>query len=728
MPRYYIIAMIMVLVGVAVLAKATYTMTADRAYWDSIHVRLLRDSVEWTPTRGNILSANGELLASSLPQYRIYIDFQAMHDTKTDTLWAEKEDSICIGLNRIFPETSVEEFRAHLNEGRKPYGDYNEKYKRNWPIVRRRISYSDFAETKKLPIFNLSSYRGGFHYETYNSRRRPYGQLASRTVGEMYGEKDSARSGLELYYDSVLRGEIGYFNRRKVGPSYLNIPIQEPVDGCDIISTIDINIQDLAERTLRDKLRELDAELGVVIVMEVKTGDVKAMTSLTRLKNGSYRETQNNAVSAMVEPGSVFKTASIMVALEDGYIDTLRRVETGGGVWGMYGRQMRDHNWRRGGYGTLTVPQVLQYSSNIGVSRLIDQYYHNQPEKFVEGIHKLGIGVEMDLPFFYDRKTGKPKKTNAWVRMPKKNSRGQYLNWSKTTLPWMSIGYESQVAPIYTVSFYNAIANKGRFMQPRFVKEIRKDGQVIKSFEPVCLSERICSKETIDQISAILESVVSVGLGKKAGSDKFRVAGKTGTAQVADENGTYKSARYWISFAGFFPYDNPQYSCIVCMKKHGQASGGGMCGPVFSKIAEGVMAQNIKYPVMQAKDQHSVVVPDVKAGNILAADYVLARLGFKTHGGWNGGNSAGAPVWGSASQHGNAIRLHQDKDLQASQNSKHPAKTVPDVIGMGARDAVFMLESCGLKTRVNGCGKVKSQSVSAGSPVRKGLRVVLELG
>lgn len=734
MMRYRIIAWVVLLLAVVIVGKAGYIMTVKRDYWSQVADRLKADSVPVDPVRGNILSGDYQLLASSLPEYKIYIDFRAMAESKTDTLWAEKEDSICRGLNQIFPSMSVEEFRKHLREGKEKESTDLQGNKhigsRHWPIWPKRVSYSVFAEVKQLPILRLSQYKSGFHFEEFNARTRPNGMLASRTIGEMYGAKDSAKCGIELYYDSLLRGEKGLINRRKVLSKYLDIMIKEPVDGADVVTTLDVNIQDLAEHAMVDELKEVGGELGVVIVMETKTGDIKALVNLSRLtdadgaiirdRNGDpiYREVKNNAVSDLVEPGSVFKTASILAALDEGKIDTTKQfnIDTQGGVYHMYGRDMRDHNWRRGGYGVLTVPQVLHYSSNIGVSRLIDRAYHNNPEDFVKKIHSMGLGIDFDLPF-----PGAQK--HAIIRTPKKNDRGQWLNWSDTALPWMSIGYETQIPPIFTVAFYNAIANNGRFMQPRFVKEVQKNGEVIKTYDPVCLIPQICkNKDALKKIQAILEGVVSRGLGKKAGSKSFKVAGKTGTAQIADQHGSYKSGvvRYWLSFCGYFPYENPQYTCIVCLRKTGlPASGGGMCGVVFHNIAEGIMAKQLKHNVSVARDSMSVLMPDVKTGNMLAADYVLSLLNVKTDNGWNGSYATGNPVWG---------RVVKEKNSVTIEKQGTPSMAfIPNVEGMGARDAVYLLESRGVKVTVQGRGKVKKQSIAPDTKIKKGMRINLEL-
>ena len=725
MPRYRVVAWVIVLFAVAIIAKAGYTYTAKRDYWTKISERLISDSVPVNPTRGNILSGDRQLLASSLPEYKLSIDFKTMRDTQTDTLWAEKEDSICRGLHEIFPTRSVEAFRDSLRKGMNM--QFSDKKgntwtgHRHWDIWPKRVSYFKYSMVKQLPIFRLSPYRGGFVAEEYNARTRPNGSLAARTIGEMFGAKDSARCGLELYFDTILRGEKGLINRRKVLNRYLDIMIKEPIDGADIVTTLDVNIQDLAEKSIIDELKEVNGELGVVIVMETKTGDIKALVNMTRVSDDDggykYKEVKNNAVSDLVEPGSVFKTASILAALDDGVIDTTSRynVDTGGGVYMMHGREMRDHNWRRGGYGTLTVPQVLHYSSNIGVSRLIDKAYHAHPEKFVEKIHSLGLGIDFDLPF-------PGAQTHAIIRTPKKNSHGQWLNWSETALPWMSIGYETQIPPIFTVAFYNAIANNGRFMQPRFVKEVRKQGELIKKYEPVCLIPHICKDKSLHMIQEILEGVVSKGLGKKAGSKSFRVAGKTGTAQIADQNGSYKSGtvRYWLSFCGYFPYDDPQYTCIVCLRKTGlPASGGGMCGVVFHNIAEGIMAKHLKHEAKVAKDSTSILIPDVKPGNMLAADYVLRALKVRTENGWNGSYATGNPVWGTVQKNKTDVAINRQQTPAMS--------VVPDVTGMGARDAVFLLESRGMKVTISGRGKVKSQSVKPNTKAHKGMRVILEM-
>ena len=707
-PRYSVIAIVMSLIALAVLGKTIYTMTAKRSYWMEVASLQKKDSVKVKPTRGNILSCDGQLMASSLPEFKVYMDFNALKEAGNDTAFVDSIAYISKGLNNIFPEKSASEFKKHLMEG-------FHKMSKHWPIWDERIDYNTFKEIQSLPIFHLSKFKSGFHWDEFNARRRPFGSLAQRTVGDMFGAKDTARCGLELSYDSILRGTDGIIHRRKVRNKFLNITDTPPIDGADIVTTIDVSMQDLAERALIDELKEVNGNVGVAIVMEVATGDVKAIVNMDKCEDGEYREVKNHAVSDLLEPGSVFKTASIMTILDDGLVDTTYTVETGGGVWNMYGRDMKDHNWRRGGYGTLTLPWTLKYSSNVGVSRIIDLHYHKNPEKFIEGIYRLGLATDFHIPI--------AGYSPAKIRMPHKNSHGQYDNWNATALPWMSIGYETQVPPISTLTFYNAIANGGKMMKPRFVKQIIKNGEVVYNNPPQVIKEHIAKESTIKEITRILTEVVSEGLGKKAGSDKFLVAGKTGTAQMSKGALGYKAGgtNYLLSFAGFFPADKPRYSCIVCIQKTGlPASGGGMSSVVFHHIAEGIMAQDLKLNVQDARDKESILIPSAKTGNLLATDYVLNMLGFNVINGWGGAYPFGNPIWGTIYQDGNKLIFKEEKINRVN--------LVPDVKGMGARDAVYLLEKHGIKTIVVGRGRVMEQSIAPNDKVQKGMKCTLRLG
>ena len=501
-------------------------------------------------------------MASSLPEYRIYMDFMSgekdekrrkKDQARRDSILTANMDSICIGLHKIFPDKSAAQFKAHLKKGRQAKS-------RNYLIYPKRISYIQYKEVKRLPVFCLNRYKGGFKELAYNQRKKPFGSLAARTLGDVYADTaKGARNGIELAFDTILKGRDGLTHRQKVMNKYLNIVDVPPVDGCDLISTIDVGMQDICEKALVDKLKELNAFVGVVVLMEVATGEVKAIVNMTKGKDGNYYEMRNNAISDMLEPGSTFKTASIMVALEDGKITPDYIVDTGNGQKPMHGRVMKDHNWHRGGYGTINTTKSLMVSSNIGVSRLIDDHYHDNPEKFVRGLHRVGIATPLDLDI---PGAGKPN-----IRIPNKD----LSNWSRTALAWMSIGYETQIPPINTLAFYNAIANNGVMVKPRFVKSIVKDGQVVEDIAPEILNPAIASPKAISEIQTILEKVVSEGLGKKAGSKQFHVSGKTGTAQVSQGKAGYTNGtrRYLVSFCGYFPSEAPKYSCIVAIQKPG---------------------------------------------------------------------------------------------------------------------------------------------------------------
>lgn len=710
--RFSAIVIGALLICVLIVWKALYTATVERETWERVAAVSVSDTLVMAPVRGNILSADGQLMASSLPDYKLYIDFLSgitykdslnsqgkrvsrKYDEKEvaekDSMWRANMDTICSGLARICPRLTEDEYRAHMMKG------LTEK-RRYWPVCKSVIlNYIQYNEILKLPVFNLKNrYQSGLSIEERNNRNKPFGSLAKRTLGEMFGAKDSARSGLELAYDSLLRGVPGKKHHKKVLSKYLDIIDQEPVDGYDLVSTIDVGMQDICESALRQKMQELSASMGVVVLMEVKTGNVKAIVNLQRYDDGNFYEARNYALASLMEPGSTFKTASIMVGIDDGYIKVTDWVETGGGVCNMYGALMKDHNWAtRGGYGTIDVPHVLMFSSNIGVSKLIDKYYHNQPEKFVEGLRRVGIGTPLGLPF---NGAADPR-----IRMPQKDRFGGYrqsTNWSATALPWMSIGYETQIPPISTVTFYNAIANNGKMVRPRFVTGIEKDGELVEEFPVEVIKEKICKSSTLKDMQTILQRVVcdKEGLGKKAGNPYFHVSGKTGTAQVSNGSG-YKGGKneHLVSFCGYYPSEDPKYTCIVAIRhSYYVASGGGQAGVVFSKIAQRVYSKDVTTNLKLAQDSTAVFVPDVKVGVDKSSDKVLATLGIQK------GNVEGNV-------------------------KKYDEMSVPDVIGMGARDAVYELASRGLKVRSKGRGVVRKQSIDAGKKLEPGQTILIEL-
>ena len=404
-----------------------------------------------------------------------------------------------------------------------------------------------------------------------------------------------------------------------------------------------------------------------------------------------------------------------MVALEDGVCDTAKTIPTGNGQWHVYGRDMKDSNWRQGGHGTISLGEAMEFSSNIGISYVIDKYYHNNPEKFVRGIYRTGINdPNIRIPIVGH---ATPK-----IRIPKRLPNGQWRNWSKTALMWMSIGYETQIPPIYTLAFYNAIANGGRMMQPRFVKAAVMNGDTIAEFPPEVVKgrEQIASEKTIKIIQDLLRRVVVKGTGKKANTPNFYICGKTGTAMIA-RNGSYSGMpNHLLSFAGWFgTKEQPLYSCIVCIQKAGMPAFGWMSAETFRDIAEGVMAKYVKYDISDARDSSSIPIPDVKTGNILSADYVLSKLGISTHTNFVSNFSNPKPIWGMAERRKGSVMLRKKNDTDH--------RYMPNVIGMGARDAVYLIEKRGVKCRLKGRGKVTEQSLEAGHFIKKGQVCVLTL-
>ena len=669
MTRFFLIVVLFATVGVCIVLKAAIIMFKERGYWNEVADRFVKENVLVDPNRGNILSTDGKLLASSLPEYSLYMDFmvsdpdenrKAKEQAKKDSLFKSHLDEICEGLHRIFPDRSAAAFKQHLQNGR----NRKSRYYRIYP---RRVSYIQYKEVQKLPFFNLGKNRSGLQGVASNNRKRPFGSLAQRTIGDVYADTAlGAKNGIELAFDTLLKGKKGVTHRQKVMNKYLNITDIEPIDGADIISTIDVDMQDICEKALVDKLYELNAMVGVAVLMEVKTGEVKAIVNMSKGNDGKYYEMRNNAISDMMEPGSTFKTASIMVALEDGKIEPDTQVDTGNGVKMMHGRPMKDHNWNRGGYGVIDVTRILEVSSNVGVSSIIDQYYYDNPQKFVDGLKRLGITEPLHLQIAGE---GKPN-----IKGPKERY------FAKTTLPWMSIGYETQIPPLNILTFYNAIANDGVMVRPKFVKAAVKDGQIIQEYPTEVIREKIASESTLEKIRTILEKVVSQGLAKPAGSKQFAVAGKTGTAQISQGAAGYTAGgrKYLVSFCGYFPADAPKYSLIVSIQKPGlPASGGLMAGSVFSKIAERVFAKNLSYELKNAIDSTTVVIPDVKSGDLAETSYVLGKLNVPTEG------KTSKTSWGRVEEDSVGVKLEQ-QSLKTG--------IMPNVVGMGAKDAVYLLE------------------------------------
>ena len=688
-----------------VLGKTAYIMFVEHDYWMTVSLRYEKKLKPLPATRGNILSADGQVLATSLPEYRLFLDpmswepdsaRRAKDQVVRDSILNTKLDSMLTGVKRIIPDFEVERTREAILKGRK-------KCSHSISLYPKRVTYIQLTELKKLPLLNLPLGKSGFYTEEYRRRKNPYGRLAIRTIGSLRSENDEPLNGLELAFDSLLSGKPGTYHKLKVANRYITQIDTPSVDGCDLVTTIDVGMQDLTEKVLGDQLRSIGARAGMCILMEVQTGNVKAISSLSRLENGGYAEIDPRAVTNMMEPGSVFKPMSFMVAMEDGKIDMNTTCNTGNGIREMYGRKMRDSDWRKGGNGVLTVPEIIKKSSNVGVSTLIDNAYASNPDQFVAGLQRIGIMEDLHIPI--------PGYKKPRIRYRKDNPD----RWYGTTLPWMSIGYETQVPPISTLTFYNGVANGGRLVAPRFVTEARRGDEVVQEFPTVVLREKMCKPEVLRNIQICLEGVVgkNTGTGKLAYSKYFSVAGKTGTAQIWSKGGF--ASNYLVSFAGYFPADRPRYSMIVCIEKGAPAYGGIHCCPVFKKIAEGVMAKNHKTNYEAAIDTTALrtAPPMMQSGNLVALSEVLKELKLPHR---NNYHTSEGLAWGQPLNQGSLLL-----------NNESTQKGLPSVIGYGLRDAVYRLERMGVKVKVSGFGRVVAQSFPPGTPVKAGMVVQIQL-
>ena len=688
-----------------VLGKTAYIMFVEHDYWMTVSLRYEKKLKPLPATRGNILSADGQVLATSLPEYRLFLDpmswepdsaRRAKDQVVRDSILNTKLDSMLTGVKRIIPDFEVERTREAILKGRK-------KCSHSISLYPKRVTYIQLTELKKLPLLNLPLGKSGFYTEEYRRRKNPYGRLAIRTIGSLRSENDEPLNGLELAFDSLLSGKPGTYHKLKVANRYITQIDTPSVDGCDLVTTIDVGMQDLTEKVLGDQLRSIGARAGMCILMEVQTGNIKAISSLSRLENGGYAEIDPRAVTNMMEPGSVFKPMSFMVAMEDGKIDMNTTCNTGNGIREMYGRKMRDSDWRKGGNGVLTVPEIIKKSSNVGVSTLIDNAYASNPDQFVAGLQRIGIMEDLHIPI--------PGYKKPRIRYRKDNPD----RWYGTTLPWMSIGYETQVPPISTLTFYNGVANGGRLVAPRFVTEARRGDEVVQEFPTVVLREKMCKPEVLRNIQICLEGVVgkNTGTGKLAYSKYFSVAGKTGTAQIWSKGGF--ASNYLVSFAGYFPADRPRYSMIVCIEKGAPAYGGIHCCPVFKKIAEGVMAKNHKTNYEAAIDTTALrtAPPMMQSGNLVALSEVLKELKLPHR---NNYRTSEGLAWGQPLNQGSLLL-----------NNESTQKGLPSVIGYGLRDAVYRLERMRVKVKVSGFGRVVAQSLPPGSPIKAGMVVQIQL-
>ncbi len=714
--NYFIVALVFGLIVVAIIGRACYTSFVTGKTWRKLEATLKRPNKEIPATRGNIYSSDYRLMATSESLYHLYIDFWA-DGLQKDTLM-KYVGPLAEGLSKMFPDKSAGYYKNHILNGWKMHQneaaqvDKGKKVtlkSREYSLMDRRVNYLELKDIRKLPFLRQGSNKSGLYTKEFLRRSKPFGTLASRTIGDIYGDfEKGGKNGLELQYDSLLKGVPGVSMFKKIYGRTTAEPLVYPVNGKDIVTTIDIAIQDITEKALLDKLKEIDAESGTAVVMEVSSGEIKAITNMGRIGEGVWTETKNHAVADETEPGSTFKVVSMMVALEDGVVHPGDTIETGNGLYNYAGSVVRDHNVHKGGYGTITASKAIRYSSNVGVAKIILKGYENNPSKFVEGIYKIGLNQDFKLEI--------PGAGRAKIRSPKDSAR----YWSRTTLPWMSFGYETQVPPIYTLTFFNAIANDGKMVKPFFVKEIRDDGRVLEKRKPETINKQICSPNTLKEIRIMLDDVVNQpdGTGKPAYSEYVRISGKTGTAQISQGAAGYKAEglSHQVSFCGYFPSDAPKYSCIVLIRKprNGLPSGGLMCGTVFKKIAEEVYARSLFVKADKCvKDTINPRIPYIKNGLYPQTEYALDKLDVSYK--------------DSMESNKNLVSTAIVGDKLVLNDRKIQDNLVPNVNGMGAKDAVFVLENAGLRVNLSGRGTVYSQSITPGARIVKGQTISIQL-
>lgn len=717
--RYSKLIVIFALLAVVIFVRAAFLMFgAPHDYWMQVSEQFKKTNVPIEAKRGDILAADGQVLATTLPEYKMYMDFMSWETDSVlrikdqllrDRMLYLKLDSVAQGMHELFPDIDPDEFKQHLLRGRAAKSHH-------WQLYKKQVSYVEYKKVMELPLFRLSRIQGGgFDKEEFLKRKHPYGSLAHATVGVYDEQRDSLRTGFEKRFDSYLRGKPGRGHKEKVMNRFVPITDSMAVDGYDVVTTLDIAMQDLVEKTLRAQLQALQAEIGMCILMEVSTGDIKAVSSLSRCSGGTYQELENRAMTSRREPGSVFKPMSFMVAMDDGKINMHSSARVGNGAHEFHGKTMRDSHRSGDSHLTLSVPDIIRTSSNVGVSLLINQHYGNNPRKFVEGLDRIGIRTDFQLPI----DGYKP----PYIRYPEKGK------WFATTLPWMSVGYETQVPPIQTLAFYNGVANGGKMMKPRIVSAIKNGDEIIEDFPveyviPDSRGNMMCSEQTLKNIKTCLEGVVARAncTGKDAYSKSFPIAGKTGTAQIWEHG--RNTGKYFVSFAGYFPADAPKYSMIVCIEKAGIAYGGSMCGPVFKRIAESIWARDIRADIATTRDStsHRHDLPIMRGGNLNSLSFVLDELGLGYNRNYQTGNNI---LWGgNTSQTATSATLTSDGH---NMTKKDRALKMPNVEGFGLRDAVYRLERMGLKVSVKGTGHVVYQSVPAGKGVKRGQEVAIAL-
>ncbi len=695
--RVGVVYLLMALTALTIVGRTVWLQFWERDKWSVNSETAPIKQVAIEANRGDIYSADGKLLAVSVPYYDIRMDMTV--DGLNDDVFYENLDALARQLASTFGDRTWLEYKRNIIKARQARLQYF--------LVKRDITYDQMIKAKNFPIFNRGRYKGGVRFIERSERVKPNGYLASRTIGSTTQSERGNIVGLEGAYDKELKGKEGLrFIKWLKG----NIPVPlydknevDPEDGMDVITTIDLNIQDVAEKALFKQLKKHNAHHGTAILMEVKTGDIKAIANLERRENGNYWESVNFGVGESTVPGSTFKAASLMVALDDGLISIDDSVTINKGVTHYYGVKVEDSE--RSEEDRITIKRAFEISSNVGITRTIYDHYKGREDQFIKGLYDLGLNRKLGLEIMGE---GEP-----FIKSP------SYSDWSGVSLPMIAMGYELTLTPMQILAFYNAIANGGKEIKPRFVKEIRYRGDRVKRFDPVVLNPSICTAKTLEDMHSMLNGVVENGTARRLNKSDFKIAGKTGTAQIPDKKTGYavkSRITYQASFVGYFPAENPKYSCIVVINSPSNDIyyGSLVAGPVFEEIANKVYATqlDIHDPVNSPGRPIVAEAPFSKSGSCYELEQTLSSLGISVE------DESAGHTWVSTQSDGDTVRI-LPRQIQKN--------LVPNVKDMGLKDAVYLLEKSGLKVRVNGRGTVRGQSILPGSIIQPGQTINLEM-
>jgi cell division protein FtsI (penicillin-binding protein 3) len=681
------------LLAVALLIRVIILQYVQRGKWADMSEKFVFKTAEMPANRGDILTSDGRLLASSVPYYTIYMDTRS--SGMSSATWSNGINGLSAGLAQLVGDKSAAGWKSAISEARRK-GD-------RYFLIHRKVDYETLRKLKELPIFTEGQYKGGMVAQAENRRILPGSDLASRTIGYLNLGSEGNEVGVEGGFDKDLAGKNGVaMKQRLTGGDWITVEGPNSVesrDGNDVVTTLDLDLQDVASTALLNQLRKNNADHGCAVLMEVSTGNIKAIANLGLQSDGDYHETYNYAIGESTEPGSTFKLASLMAAIEDGVIDTGDIVDTGNGSVKYYDKIIKDTKE----HGIITVKQVFEESSNVGTAKLIYEHYKNNPKDFVNRLYAMRLNKPLDLQI---KGEGEPL-----IRYP-----GDKL-WSGLSLPMMSHGYEVLLTPLQILTFYNAVANDGKMMRPLFVSAIMRNGSVIRSYEPEVIINSIASRSTIRKAKKMMEGVVEQGTATNLKNPNYKIAGKTGTAQIARDKYGYRTGSkmsYSASFVGYFPAENPLYSCIVVVNSpsNGVYFGNVVAGTVFKEISDKVYATRFFRDYKpDKKEDIKPSAPDAGNGYRTDINEVLKNLDVHYR-------RTADDDWVATRESGDTVSLEAVKIQQG---------LVPDVRGMSLRDAMYLLENTGLRVKYIGKGRVLRQSPEHGARYNEGTVVSLEM-